>query len=229
MWRQTKTACLALGLSILPLSVVLAQAVYTPGALPPGCGAAILATLQTAPKFATGITFDQIMGGSIGNITTGSGNGVISNTNPSGVSVSGSGTSLTYTAADGTQYTQTGGTPAWRNNNPGNLVYNSYTASLGAIGQNGNFAVFPDVATGQAALTSLLTGSTYQNLTVDQAIARYAPAFQNQTANYQTFVTTQLGASGSTSMSSLSPTQISTMAGAIQQQEGYVAGITTKL
>jgi hypothetical protein len=138
--------------------------------------------------------------------------------------VSGQGTTLTYTNADGTTTTLSGGSAAWRDNNPGNLVYNSYTQSLGAIGSNGNFAVFPDVATGTAALTALLNGPTYQALSVNDAIARYAPAFENNTSAYQAFVTNSLGASGSTTLSSLSQSQMQTLQSAIQHQEGYTAG-----
>ena len=143
------------------------------------------------------------------------------------VSVSGSGTLLTYTNPDGTTTTLSGGSMAWRDNNPGNLVYNAYTASLGAIGSNNGFAVFPDVATGTAALTSLLNGSTYQNLSVNAAIARYAPAFENNTTAYQALVTGALGVSGSTPLNSFSQSQMQTLQSAIQQQEGYVAGTAT--
>ena len=143
------------------------------------------------------------------------------------VSVSGSGSSLTYINADGTTTTLSGGSMAWRDNNPGNLVYNSYTASLGAIGSNNGFAVFPDAATGTAALTALLNGSTYQSLSVNAAISRYAPAFENNTTAYQAFVTGALGVSGSTPLSSLSQSQMQTLQSAIQQQEGYIPGTTT--
>ena len=142
-------------------------------------------------------------------------------------SVSGGGSSLTYVTADGTTTTLTAGSMAWRNNNPGNLVYNAYTASLGAIGSNNGFAVFPDVATGTAALTALLNGSVYQSLSVNAAIARYAPAFENNTTAYQAFVTNSLGVSGSTPLNQLSQSQMQTLQSAIQQQEGYVPGTVT--
>ncbi|QEE24527.1 hypothetical protein CS053_08440 [Rhodanobacter glycinis] len=44
-----------------------------------------------------------------------------------------------------------------RNNNPGNIKYNAYSRSLGAIGQDANgFAIFPDAATGLRAINSNL-------------------------------------------------------------------------
>lgn len=158
----------------------------------------------------------------------GSGTGVVSGPTSGATTVSGSGSSLTYTNADGSATSLTGGSMAWRNNNPGNLVYNAYTASLGAIGSNNGFAVFPDVTTGTAALTTLLNGPTYQSLSIDAAIARYAPAFENNTTAYQAFVTGAMGVSGSTQLSSLSQSQMQTLQAAIQRQEGYVPGTLTQ-
>jgi hypothetical protein len=69
-----------------------------------------------------------------------------------------------------------------------------------------------------------LNGSTYQALSVNDAIARYAPAFENNTSAYQGFITNSLGVSGSTTLSSLSQSQMQTLQSAIQHQEGYTAG-----
>ena len=136
----------------------------------------------------------------------------------------GGGSNVSYTSPDGTTTALSGGSLAWRNNNPGNLVYNANTVALGAIGQNNGFAVFPDVSTGSAALAGILNTSTYQSLSVDAAIARYAPAFENNTSAYQSFVTGTLGVSGTTTLNSLSQTQMSSLQSAIQKQEGYTAG-----
>lgn len=134
---------------------------------------------------------------------------------------------MTYTNPDGTTSTLTGGSQAWRNNNPGNLVYNANTQALGAIGQNNGFAVFPDAATGTSALSAILATPTYQALSVNGAIARYAPSFQNNTAAYQAFITGTLGVSGTTTLRSLSPTQMQALQGGIQRQEGYTPGTVT--
>jgi hypothetical protein len=139
-------------------------------------------------------------------------------------SATGNGSSVTYTNPDGTTTTLSGGSLAWRNNNPGNIIYGPFAQSQGAVGSNNGFAVFPDAATGNTALNNLLNTQTYQNLSVNGAIARYAPAFENNTAAYQSFVTNTLGVSGTTSMSSLSSTQMQALEGAIRQQEGYIPG-----
>jgi len=133
--------------------------------------------------------------------------------------VSGSGNILTYTNADGSTTTLTGGSVAWRNNNPGNL-----RSGDSSIGTNNGFAVFPDLASGNSALNSLLQTPVYQALSVNAAIARYAPASENDTSSYQTTVANSLGVSGTTPLSSLSTAQMQTLQGAIRKVEGYNPG-----
>lgn len=56
---------------------------------------------------------------------------------------------------NGTPYPN--GTPSYRNNNPGNFRFTEYVRSLGAThGTMSGFAVFPDYATGWAALLQFL-------------------------------------------------------------------------
>jgi hypothetical protein len=138
--------------------------------------------------------------------------------------VSGSGSTLTYTNADGTTTTLSGGSLAWRDNNPGNIRAGAFATAEGAIGQNNGFAVFPDLQSGTAALASLLDGPGYQGLSVDEAIAKYAPPSENNTGAYQAAVEAQMGVSGGTTLSSLTPAQMQTLQASIQKQEGYTAG-----
>lgn len=63
--------------------------------------------------------------------------------------------SVIYKAADGSEYLHSGGTRAWRNNNPGNLI-SSEKSGL-SIGKGGKFAAFPDHDTGMSALKYSLT------------------------------------------------------------------------
>ena len=70
-------------------------------------------------------------------------------------------------------------TRSWRNNNPGNLVYNKLNRERGAIGNAGKdgdgyvLAVFPDYATGRKAQWLLLKGSKYINLTLHDLPRKY--------------------------------------------------------
>jgi hypothetical protein len=75
-------------------------------------------------------------------------------------------------------------TRAKRNNNPGNIEYGSFAKRYGATGSDGRFAIFPDAASGFKALEGLLLSPAYIQLTVAEAIAKYAPANENDTKNY---------------------------------------------
>jgi len=116
------------------------------------------------------------------------------------------------------------GTRAFRNNNPGNIVDGDFARNNGAISTDGRFAVFPDADTGFRALNSLLRTPRYQNSSVDQAIARYAPPNENDTAAYQAGVRRAVGVSGDTQLSDLSAEQMDRMAQAIARIEGYHQG-----
>ncbi|NJR44139.1 hypothetical protein HC761_01425 [bacterium] len=80
--------------------------------------------------------------------------------------------------------TRSGGSLAWRNNNPGNIRYGDFARRNGAVGEGpGGFAIFPDRATGERAITTLLQGSSYRNLSILNAISRYAPPSEKTRAN----------------------------------------------
>ena len=73
-----------------------------------------------------------------------------------------------------------------RNNNPGNIEYGSFAKSLGAVGTDGRFAVFPTEQVGSKAQEALLFDSTnYKNKNLAQAVSRWAPSFENDTNTYQ--------------------------------------------
>ena len=213
-------------------AISLAQSPVTTSGLPPQIVPSFAESGAPAFQAGTGTSW----GGSTGTGTDGgtgsdpgSGTGTavgLGGTGPTNgaTAATGGGGTVTYTNPDGTTTTLSGGSMAWRNNNPGNLVYNANTAARGAIGQNNGFAVFPDVATGSAALAGILNTQTYQALSVDAAIARYAPSFENNISAYQAFVTGTLGVSGSTQLQSLSQPQMASLQSAIQKQEGYIPG-----
>lgn len=126
---------------------------------------------------------------------------------------------------------KTGGSVSWRTNNPGNIVYGAFAKAQGAIGSmtasGHSFAIFPTEQAGWAALLALLRSPTYQALTLAGVINRYAPPSANNTAAYTAFVTRKLGLSSSTPMRSLSPAQLTSLAEAIKQHEGWQVGTST--
>jgi hypothetical protein len=82
-----------------------------------------------------------------------------------------------------------------RNNNPGNIEYGPYAKAHGATSSDGRFAIFPSYDTGHKALIDLLQSPKYADLTVAQAINKYAPSKENDTAGYIRSVTKGTGLS----------------------------------
>jgi hypothetical protein len=78
-----------------------------------------------------------------------------------------------------------GGNRNWRNNNPGNIEYGPFAMSMGATGSDGRFAIFPDMEMGYKAADALMKGKNYQNLSIADAIKRWAPPNENNTGAYQ--------------------------------------------
>lgn len=133
---------------------------------------------------------------------------------------------VVYTAPDGTQFRRTGGTRAWRNMNPGNIRYSDFAKRAGAIGEAGGFAVFPDEETGMRAISQLLRSDSYNRLTVAGAISRYAPPVENNTAAYHKQIQDLTGLSINRRMSDLNDAELSRVANAIRQIEGWKQGRT---
>ncbi len=131
-----------------------------------------------------------------------------------------------YTNQDGTTYRKTGGTRAWRNNNPGNIRYSEFSRRAGAIGEAGGFAVFPDEETGMRAISLLLRSDSYNRLTVAGAISKYAPPIENDTAAYHRRIQDLTGISINKRMSDLNDTELARVASAIRQIEGWKQGRT---
>lgn len=134
------------------------------------------------------------------------------------------GRDVVYTAADGRRVRRTGGTRAWRNMNPGNIRYSEFSRNAGAIGQAGGFAVFPDEETGTRAISSLLRGQSYNNLTIARAITRYAPPSENNTAAYHRRIQQITGLNINRRISDLSDGELSRVVDAIRAIEGWEAG-----
>lgn len=136
----------------------------------------------------------------------------------------GSGNVRTYTTQGGGSFRKVGGSRSWRNNNPGNIEYGTFAKSHGAIGTDGRFAIFPDEATGQRARAALIfNGDKYRNLTLTQAIERYAPSSENHTTAYQRRVLAAVGGAN-LPMHKYSPTQQQAILRTMQDVEGWKVG-----
>jgi len=105
-------------------------------------------------------------------------------------------------ARDATTYYETGipsgsAPRGVRNNNPGNLEYGDFARSLGAVGSDGRFAIFPSAEAGIKAQEALLSGKSYVGggaNTIAKIIQRYAPGSDgNDVAAYVQAVAKQTG------------------------------------
>ena len=134
------------------------------------------------------------------------------------------GTTLTVIDGAGNQVQRIGNIP-WRNNNPGDIRDGSFARSQpGYIGSDGAFAIFATPDAGYAAQSALLFGKSYINLSIADAITKYAPPSENNTTAYINSITTALGVSSNTPLSSLSADQRIALVHAMSKVEGYKVG-----
>ena len=120
------------------------------------------------------------------------------------------------------------GTHAWRDNNQGNIKYGEFAKSHGAIGEDKGFAVFPNAEAGEAAQQKLLFGTKgFKNKTLTEAIAKYAPASENNVPAYQQAVLSKVGVNKK--MSEYTPTEQKIITDAMKVHEGYKEGKITAL
>ena len=83
---------------------------------------------------------------------------------------------------------------AIKNNNPGNIRYGTVAKDMGATGRAPNgMAIFPDLSTGTSAQEKLLSSPAYKNLTLGQAIAKWAPNNENNPAEYLRYMKRETG------------------------------------
>ena len=117
------------------------------------------------------------------------------------------------------------GSRSFRNNNPGNIKAGAFADSMGATGKDdAGFATFPDYATGRKAQESLLFNSKgYKDLTIAQAIARWAPGSDgNDPVGYAAQMAKAAGVDVNTKLADLTPDQRSRFLDAQQRKEGWI-------
>lgn len=119
------------------------------------------------------------------------------------------------------------GSRSFRNSNPGNLRDGPFARRLGATGRDSaGFAVFPNYETGRRAQEQLLFGSdSYKNLSIADAIKRYAPGSDgNDPVGYAASMARAAGVDVGTRMGDLTPDQRRRFLDAQQAREGWRAG-----
>ncbi len=138
-------------------------------------------------------------------------------------------TIVVYSDNDGNKLVKENGSRSWRNNNPGNIRSGTFANRYGSIGSIERFAIFPDYETGRAALRSLIRGPSYVNLSIYNAIEKYAPIKENNTANYKKLISKLTGLDGNRKISSLNDQELDKLLNAIEKIEGYVKGTEEKI
>ena len=132
---------------------------------------------------------------------------------------------ITYRDENGKTLIKKGGSRSWRNNNTGNIIDGPFADSHGAIGDDTKMAIFPDESVGRAAVIALITGSKYKNLSIHDAMYRYAPPSDgNNTDAYIAAIVKVVGKPATTIIADLSESEVEAFADVIKQHEGWIPG-----
>lgn len=131
---------------------------------------------------------------------------------------------IVYTDAEGRKEIREGGSRAWRNCNPGNIRKGDFSINCGAIGDDGSFAIFPSEDIGMKAIITLFRSQAYINLSLKDAIFRYAPPNENNSAAYLNFINTNTGIAVTTPLNTLKAQDFQKIAKFIQIVEGWEKG-----
>jgi len=140
----------------------------------------------------------------------------------------GEGLSVIYEYNDGGRECWRGGTPAWRNRNPGNVIANGI-AWRGKIGEAGRFCVFASPEWGMRVVRMILANRRREGCTLAAAIGKYAPACENDTAAYVQDVAGRCGLAADVPLAALDEVQMEAVAQAIVHHEGCEVGVVEVL
>ena len=134
----------------------------------------------------------------------------------------------TYYYKDSSYLTKENGTVAWRNNNEGNLRPGALSANRIGVDKK-NFAIFATPEDGRDAKKYLLfSSSSYKDLSLKDAIKKYAPASDNNNpVAYANFIMNNSKVENKTMNKYTSDEQNKIMS-AMKIQEGYKAGTETR-
>lgn len=132
-----------------------------------------------------------------------------------------------YLDEEGNLTIRSGGTRAWRCNNPGNLHRSRYSMSKKrrAIGFAGDskdeYAVYPNKETGREALLVMLRGSVYSPLTLRAVLEYYEPGKKD----YTDIMVQRTGLDPNRTIRSLNDKEFKSYWQAIEFVEGWEEGL----
>ena len=115
-----------------------------------------------------------------------------------------------------------------RNNNPGNIEYGDFAKKHGATGNDGRFAIFPDMKTGENAMADLLMGyAKGGNNTIASIVGKWSPAKENGAANTNAYIADVAKKTGLDPNKALSMTELAAVQQAMSQHEGMIGSKVT--
>ncbi|WP_070105750.1 TIGR02594 family protein [Burkholderia plantarii] len=135
-----------------------------------------------------------------------------------------------YVADNGDILLRSGGTIAWRFNNPGNLRPKSkYVLTSIGVGNtaSGDFFIFPDYDTGRAEKKALLRRK-YNDMSISDAMQVYAPPNENNTEAYIQAICNGTGFARTRVLNTMSDADLDSMMSVMEKHEGYNARIKTR-
>lgn len=138
------------------------------------------------------------------------------------------GKNVKYIRPDGSGFIRVSGSRTWRNQNPGALRPGPFARKMGACGDAGGFAVFPNEETGMIALRELLKTETYSNMSIAAALHKYAPfCDNNDPILYQKHLFNMTGVNPTRKISDLSDEEMDSVVNTIKIIEGWKPGTQT--
>ena len=111
---------------------------------------------------------------------------------------------------------------SYKNNNCGNIRWGSWAESRGAVDDGDGYAKWETPIQGLAAMISLLGVKSYRDLSMEDAIARYAPSTDNnRPREYADYVSHRAGVFITDKIGSLDPFEILRVVEAMIRFEGW--------
>ena len=136
-----------------------------------------------------------------------------------------------YKSDNGAIFIKSGGSIAWRFNNPGNIRPKKNGLYQGQVGvgdtASGKFAIFGSYEEGRNEKRALLRRK-YNNYTLKEAIYVYAPPNENDTESYIDYLVKHADISRTTKLSTLNDVQLNKLMDAMEKREGFNAKIETR-
>ncbi len=142
--------------------------------------------------------------------------------------------SIVYTDEAGRFFRFSGGTWAWRNHNPGNIVSGSISHRHGQIGfacsspTGDKFAIFPDDESGHAALIESLQ-TTFHEKSIPDLVKIYAPPTENDIVTYEKHLRSKTGVTDDRAVKDFTSEEFQKLWQAIELIEGYKVGKITEV